>query len=275
MNINAEELIAHHARLVQARETFLLNHKASFIAVAQSTTALMHMTEQVAQQSRHDVNLRDSLAVALSIMRRSACSAFEALAQHEAHVAWFSVRPTIEAALVMGKWMDHFPHFSLWASPRTTKQLRTAYNKHFSGPGLISTCLPHSHVLRSALSAINTLFSHWNVDHLKRTAELREEPGHPGHIFVRWGASNDMITPHAYAFVHILAVVVEGTARMLTPKWIPAETDLSVLRHVEANFKDGVLKCAEQDPAAVEILVNLGGWPQKAFSTRKGNLSDR
>ncbi len=279
VNISEKEIkaiIEHHARLVQAREAFLLNHKATIMAVGHANSVLHDIMIAVGNQARHDRNLRDAIVVALSVMRRESTHALDAISQHEFHQAWFVMRPAVEAALVVGKWLDDFSFFTLWRSTNRSKAQQQDCNRAFMGKGLVSQSLPNAERIRLALKTINDKFSHWNLAHLLQTAELKKDASGLEGIFVRWGDDSESLKPHAYAFVHLLALVVESTASMLlTKNWIGSSDEYFVLRHVETEFEGAVRSCAATNNGATDTLIALGAWSRKVFEKtgRQGSPS--
>jgi hypothetical protein len=153
-----------------------------------------------------------SLVPFVLLMERQSMNAFELLSTYRSYEAWVLIRPALEAALYMGKWVDDPENAAIWS---TREDRRTEYIKTFTGKALVSQSLPRAPEINAVLTRLNDEFMHANEPYYTRhiTAERLSED----EIFlgVEYFDTEEDVEPHALAFLHLLAVLRDSVESML------------------------------------------------------------
>ena len=95
-------------------------------------------------------------------MQRQSFVALDALSSMQAYQAWVLLRPGLECALIMGKWMDDNANYHIWINRLQDPE---AYRTTYSGKKMVSRSLPRSRDLQQVLKAINDSFVHPNPEY--------------------------------------------------------------------------------------------------------------
>lgn len=140
-------------------------------AVEVSVRAFDGLAQQLRDGRDVNGNTHVSLGPLLFIFQRQAMAAYVALASNQAFVAWGLLRTGIEAALVIGKWVDDKANADVWSDRDAN---RKAYAALYQGKALQSAALPRSDRIQSALARINDLFLHPNRSYYYRHLELND-----------------------------------------------------------------------------------------------------
>lgn len=261
MASGADQVLAFRAMLEKNRQVFSLQHAYAYFAFFGVCEALDRVGRRL--QTGRDANGKShvSLLPFLLIVQRQSMNAFEALASCRSYEAWVLVRPAIEAALIMGKWVDDPENAAIWSSRETRK---TEYIKTFSGKTLISSSLPRASDIRAVLERLNDEFVHANEPYYSRHTSAEPLPG--GDIFLRlefFDESQD-IEPHALAFLHLMLIVADALDAMLAttlPATGPHKPAIGVL---ERELDERASRARAADPAHETTLDRLGLWLQAA-----------
>src|SRR5262249_30745099 len=110
----------------------------------------------------------------LMILGRQALNAFEAIAVFQSYQSWVLLRPSLESALIMGKWIDHPKNADIWKNRDKDKNAHQAYQKMYSGKGLLSKSLPDCQAIRDVLTRINDDFMHTNPRYYFRHTQISD-----------------------------------------------------------------------------------------------------
>ena len=120
-------------------------------------------------------------------MQRSARSAFDNLSAYQSCHAWIALRPFVEAALIMGKWVDDPQNATIWISRNAGKNARKQYQDAYSGDSLRSQHLPGSDTIRQVLSRIGDEFLQTNLHFYTHAMNFRKPtPGKPHCEWIPW-----------------------------------------------------------------------------------------
>jgi hypothetical protein len=162
-------------RYLEAREKNRELFAKAYSSVLQAFEVSVQGFALLAQQLRDGRDENGKSHVRLGpfffIMQRQVMAAYDALMSRQAYLAWVTVRPGVECALIMGKWIDDKANADIWSNRFDD---RAAYRKAYEGKGLESRALPRSVAIRKALSEINDLFVHPNPMYYYRHLELTD-----------------------------------------------------------------------------------------------------
>lgn len=139
----------------------------------------------------------------LLVMQRQAALAFDLLRAYQSFAAWAVLRPCLEAALVMGKWVDDPANAETWLR---RLEDRARYLKAYQGANILSVSLPRSADIRAALTRINDDLSHVNAAYVSARAQCvaTAEYEYRGVLYFD---RDDELQAHLYAMLHLLMVV--------------------------------------------------------------------
>lgn len=153
------------------RNVFLLNHSWAFHVYSQIDKNFDRLGYILSRGRDRNGNSHVSLIQFFLLMRRQAMNAFWALCSRQSFEAWVLLRPCLESALIVGKWIDDPAAAKVWEN---RKHDRESYKREYSGKRLRSRSLPHSDRIQSVLSQINDDFMHVNPDYYHRHIDVRE-----------------------------------------------------------------------------------------------------
>jgi len=100
------QILDYRAHVAFNREVFLLRYEHPFRTFCSIDGNFGILLQLVQSQRDPAGNSHISLAPFLMLMQRQSRSAFEALASDQSYQAWVLIRPAVEAALIIGKWVD-------------------------------------------------------------------------------------------------------------------------------------------------------------------------
>ena len=103
------------------------------------------------------------------LLQRQAYNAFEAVCVGQCHQTWLLIRPGIEGALIIGKWVDDVHNARIWEHREEDPE---SYRKAYSGKGLRSKSLPDAERIQTVLKTINDRFVHANISYYQRHLQV-------------------------------------------------------------------------------------------------------
>jgi hypothetical protein len=200
-----------------------------------------------------------SLAPLLMLMQRQAFVALDALSSMQAYQAWVLVRPGIECALIMGKWMDDVANHHIWAN---RFQNQRAYRDTYTGKALISQSLPRSADLQAVLRSINDSFVHPNPDYYTRHIGLTQLENGEVEVRLHFFDDHDMHWASVLALVHLLILTQHSLARMFQDRFVNIELDPDHfgLSGFEEQHRAQAASAAERGLRERYIVQHLGLW---------------
>jgi len=268
MNPN-DDILRYRAAISQNRETFLLNFKTEFAAFDQFDKLFPHFAAGFgAGQAPHQKSDMQLIPF-LPIMQRSARSAFDNLSAYQSCHAWIALRPFVEAALIMGKWIDDPQNATIWISRNAGKNARKLYQDAYSGDSLRSQRLPGSDTIRQVLSRIGDEFLQTNLHYYTHAITLTENNSRQNAL--RMDSMDDAgdHRAHIYAFLHLIWFVMHSLGRMLEGKF-GAKPEFRVdLGKMEQEFAPTVVAIARQNEVHRTVLTQLGLWPHSLLQPPK------
>lgn len=249
-------ILDYRAALGKNQDIFLLNHPYAFHAFGGLNDCFLQLGQRL--QTGRDKNRKTyvSFIPFLLPMQRQALSAFQALSSHQSYQAWVLLRPCLESALIMGKWVDNRKNVDIWKNRASDPK---AYRQAYSGKALRSAALPRAGDIQSVLSRINDDFMHLNRAYYSRHTEMRPAGESAHHLLVQYFDDDVDHQAHTYAFLHLMAVVLESMSGLLDGLFGPAAADCG-LRELEDLLRPGIAALAGEHPDRNSILVELGLW---------------
>jgi hypothetical protein len=250
-----DQILHYRSALAYNREVFLIEHGElvkAFSSIDENFCALIEVP-----RTMRDSNGKSyvSLIPFVLLLQRQSRAAFEAFAVHQSYQAWVLLRPGVEALLIVGKWVDDPANASIWENRKNDWK---SYQKAYSGPALKSKSLPWSDRIQAVLSKVNDDFVHANPDYYGR--HLTTGTGEPGYVtFMLQYFDDDILQEaHALAFLHLLLVMQEALATLLSRLFGVSVTFKAPLAQFRSKFGSRVVAVASQSEEAAVVLEKLG-----------------
>jgi hypothetical protein len=243
----------------ESRAWFFRQHAAvaaSFEVLNTSFDELGHCL-QVGRDSNNKTHL--SLAPLLLIGQRQAFLALDALASRQAYQAWVLLRPGVEAALVMGKWMEDLENYKIWNRRAADPN---AYRKAYTGKALVSSVLPRSSEIQESLKTINDLFLHPNPDYYMRHTAISEMADGVVELKLRFFDDDEFHWASILGMLHLMIVMQESLARMFGAKFVNLDVrpDRYGLSRFEAAHAGAAATAAKSDATVTTLIYDIGLW---------------
>lgn len=234
------------------RETSPEIHRAFEISVV----AFGRLADQLREGRDANGKTHVSLGPLFFIFQRQAMAAYVALATNQAFLAWGLIRPGVEAALVIGKWVDDKAHADVWSNRAAN---RKAYTELYQGKGLQSVALPRSAVIQGALSRINDLFLHPNPSYYYRHLELNNLADGATEMKLNFFDEPIDMAVGVLGILHLVVFVQAALAEMFANLFGCDRIEVG-LHSFEVNAGDWVRATMEQGPGIKAALIELGLW---------------
>lgn len=256
MNITDSDYYRYRNVLTQNRELFLLKFPNVFRDFVRLDMLFVKAAEISKLRNANKENNAGFIPL-VNVMRRQTVNAFESLACMQADQAWVIFRPAIEAALVMGKWMDNPSDCEVW---KNRHQHVKEYKDKFWGKGVVSHSLPRAADLRAVLTRINDEYMHLNCDYVNRSTIIRPIDRDNLSISIGYIESDNPHEAHLYSFLHVAAISLDAVTEMIAKDVGQPEANAVGLKHFEEVYQSLVSTLAKSDIAAKRILKDFGLW---------------
>jgi hypothetical protein len=207
-----DSVLEYRAALARNRDIFLIEHGGLLKAFSCVLENFEPMFERLSTARDLSGKSQVSLIPFVALLQRQVTAAFEAFASFQSFHGWVILRPGIEAALVVGKFVDDRKFFEIWVNRIAD---RKAYWNAFTGAGLISKSLPASASIQAVLSKVNDDFVHANPDYYSRHLELTEQGADHVSIAVTYFDDDVDHFAHTLAFLHLVLRIQESLAGLL------------------------------------------------------------
>lgn len=239
------------------RNIFLLNHGYAFHAFGalHDQSNLLGAMLQTGRDAQGNTYV--SFLSFLLLIQRQALSAFQMLWSHQSYQAWVLLRPAIESALIMGKWLDDPTNAKIWKARATD---RKRYAKTYTGTALRSKSLPRSEDLQKVLSRINDDFMHLNPAYFSRHSKVSDVDKGNVALLLHYFDDESDHQVHLLAFLHLVATLQDSLAEMLGARLINVSPPSPLVGELEGEMRDRVRKLVEEHPDRSPVLLQLGLW---------------
>src|SRR5438876_5102097 len=162
----------YFSTLSRARDTFLLNFGADYRRFEDLVNVLHSCWARLGTQRDAQRRSHAGLLLFSNILSRHTVLGFQALSSYQSFLAWLSLRPGLEALLILGKFADDPANARIW---RERERNRDAYQKAFQGKALTPKGLRDAEAFRQVLTRLNDNFTHPNPDFVYRDQSYRGE----------------------------------------------------------------------------------------------------
>jgi hypothetical protein len=191
----------------------------------------------------------------VTLMQRQATIAFDSLVKCQSYMAWVTLRPCIEAALIVGKWVDDPNNAKIWTD-RTSKP--TLYRNTYEGVKLRSKSLPNSDRIQTVLKLTNDDFMHTNMRYFLRHASRTSMP--TGEWFeIQFFDSGNEHQVHLYAILHLLFFIQDALLSMLTTLFTTVTMADVGLVEFETEFGATVNNWLRERPDDLRAIISERG----------------
>lgn len=202
-----------------------------------------------------------SLIPFLFLLQRQARTAFDVMSAKQSYQAWLLLRPGIEAALIIGKFVDDPNNAAVW---RNRDENRKTYQKTFTGEYLQSQSLSNSDQIQTVLKTINNRFVHVNPHYYQRHLTINRTEDTVNvrlNYFENDSLQNDSLqVVNALAFLHLLLVVQEALLALFNQLFGTNASLPSSLANLIHTYGERMKTFAEANMEYKAVLSDLGGW---------------
>lgn len=250
-----DAILRYRSVLAYNREVFLIEHGELVKALSSIDDNFSVFLDVLRTTRDPDRKSYVGLIPFVLLVQRQSRAAFEALTAFQSYLAWVLFRPGIEALLIIGKWVDDSANAIIWQNRREDWR---SYQNAYSGKALTSNSLPSSDRIQRVLSKVNDDFIHANPDYYSR--HLQMGTGDPGYVnFWLDYFDNDVLQEaHSIAFLHLLLVMQDALASLLTNLFAVPVTLVSPLALFREKFATRMTETASKSEEAAAILDLLG-----------------
>jgi hypothetical protein len=200
-----------------------------------------------------------SLAPFLLLMQRQSFVALDALSSMQAYQAWVLLRPGLECALIMGKWMDDIANYHIWINRLQDPE---AYRNTYSGKKTVSKSLPRSRDLQQVLKAINDSFVHPNPEYYARHITLNSLEAGETKVRLDFFDDHDVHWATVLALLHLLILTQASLAKMFDHRFVNVgiNPEHFGLAEFEAQHREQAVAAAANGIRERYIIRDLGLW---------------
>lgn len=249
--------LEYQSALTYNRRVFLIEHSdllKAFIAIDENFDTLIELPRTL--RDCHG-NSHVGLLPFLLLLQRQARTAFDGLITDQSYHAWLLLRPGIEAALIIGKWVDDPQNAKIW---QARYKDRSAYKKAYTGKALHSMSLPDSERIQTVLRTINDRFVHANEDYYRR--HLNVGPGDPGMVSVSLNYFEDdsLQVTNTFAFLHLLLLIQQALVTLFNRLFGVTRNLPSSVKLFRDRFGKRIDNFASENNECRMILEELGSW---------------
>jgi hypothetical protein len=254
----SNELIQYRSMLHQNGEIFLFNFKEEFAAFGETDRYFQKFAGIISTERMKNGKTLVGLIPLMIIMQRQYRNAFQNISVFQSYQAWVLVRPAIESALVMGKWLDDLSNFHVWKQHENNWK---DYQRIYQGKNLVSQSLPDSSNIQNVLKHINDNFMHTNPSYYRRHSEVVDVDEKNVGMFVTYTDDEQDHRAHLYAFLHLTLFILKSVGQMLSKSY-PEHLSFDVnLEKLQNFFCRRVNEIARSNSEHRKLLEELGLWP--------------
>ena len=200
-----------------------------------------------------------SLAPFLLLMQRQSFVALDALSSMQAYQAWVLLRPGLECALIMGKWLDDVGNYHIWLKRYEDPQ---AYQRAYSGKRMASRSLPRAKDLQQVLKAINDSFVHPNPEYYVRHMTVKSLEAGETELRLDFFDEHEFHWASVLGLLHLLIVTQVSLGKMLDDRFVNVgiEHEHFGLAGFEAQHGGQAAAVAAVGVRERHIIRDLGLW---------------
>lgn len=255
------EILHYRSLLAYNREVFLIEHPdliKAFATLDENFDAIFHLPKTLHDPDGHT---HISLLPFLLLIQRQARAAFEFFSTAQCYNGWVVVRPGLEAALIVGKWLDNAQNADIWSARNDDPN---TYSKTYSGKALRSKSLPRSDRLQATLSRINDGYVHANPDYYSRHLGTDHNDPDTVTISINYFDESPLQTTHTLAFLHLLITLQDSLMDMFNSLFAVSNVLPSTLAMFMESYETALKNTADTHAELRDILSDLGAWDATA-----------
>jgi len=255
--------VAELQKYIEARERNRDIFSRESAAVLQAFEVAIKASRQLgtALTTQRDVAGKTHVGLApfFLILERSTFAAFEALSANQAFQAWVSIRPGIESALIMGKWVKDPANAEIWT--RRSEDPKS-YQASFQGKELGKGALSRGSNIQSALRHINDQFLHPNPKYYHRHLGFHDREDGAVEMRLEFFDEPLDIAVGVLGLIHLVIVTQQSLAEMFATL-LPNLGQIDVaLASFEQNAGSWAKSTMAEGPYFEWALTEIGLWPK-------------
>lgn len=259
----SDQLIEYRSALHRNSEVFLFNYKEEFSAFGVTDQYFDNFCKVISVSHMENGKTLIGLIPLLLIMQRQYRNAFQSISVFQSYQSWVLLRPAIESALVMGKWLDDLSNFETWKDHQDNWK---NYQKIYQGKNLTSDSLPNSTDIQKVLKRINDDFMHTNPSYYRRHSQIIDIDEKTVYMFVSSNDDEQDHRAHTYAFLYLTLFILKQVGIMLSDKYKGQEIFTVNLDKLHDHFIGNARKIASNNDEHKKLLLDLGLWPRQSLN---------
>ncbi len=259
----SNQLIEYRSVLHLNSEVFLFNYKEEFAAFGVTDQYFEKFCNVISTSHMKNGKTLIGLIPLLLIMQRQYRNAFQSISVFQSYQSWVLLRPAIESALVMGKWLDDLSNFEVWKDHQDNWK---NYQKIYQGKNLISDSLPNSTDIQKVLKRINDDFMHTNPSYYRRHSQIVDIDEKNVFMYVDFNDSEQDHRAHTYAFLYLTLFILKQVGVMLSDKYEEQESFAVDLDRLHDCFIDNAREIANENEEYKKLLLEIGLWPNQSLN---------
>ena len=267
----SNQLLEYRSALHLNGEVFLFNYKDEFAAFGVTDQYFDMFMKTVS--TKHMINGKTLIGLIplLMIMQRQYRNAFQSISVFQSYQSWVLLRPAIESALIMGKWLDDLSNFDVWKRHQDNWK---NYQKIYQGKNLVSDSLPSSSDIQKVLKSINDDFMHTNPSYYKRHSQIIDLDKDTVGMFVNFTDDEQDHRAHVYAFLYLTIFILKRVGEMLSDRYEEKGNFTVNLDKLHDHFVKNARQIAAQDEEYKKLLLEIGLWPNKSLQPTAKDAAD-
>lgn len=191
-----------------------------------------------------------------NLLLRHVMFGFEHLSCYQSFLAWLTLRPGLEALLMIGKFVDDPANAKIWLEREIDTK---AYRQAFWGSALESKSLSMSAEFRQVLTRLNDEFMHPNPAFTYRDTTVRtDSTGHLVEVQF-FDVSAELHEAHILAYLNLLDVIVATSDSLVTALCGPRGSSSPVQQPYATKEQSRAIQLAK-NAVGKNIMVDLGLW---------------
>jgi hypothetical protein len=264
----SDQLIEYRSVLHLNGEVFLFNYKEEFAAFGFTDQYFDKFSKVISTKHMKNGKTLIGLIPLLMIMQRQYRNAFQSITVFQSYQSWVLLRPAIESALIMGKWLDDLNNFDVWIEHQDNWK---NYQKIYQGKNLVSDSLPNSAAIQSVLKRINDDFMHTNPSYYKRHSQIIDLDEQNVGMFVNFTDDEQDHRAHTYAFLYLTLFILKQVGLMLSDRYAEQTSFTVNLDKLHDHFASNAREIANRNEEYKKLLLELGLWPNQSLNQTGAN----
>ena len=253
----AHPLLEYRAARTYNREVAMLKLPGMFHAFTTMDETAERVSLILTEHRDRNGKTHVSLINFMLLLQRQARTAFDAFVEGQAYQGWLLFRPGLEAALIIGKWLDDPNNATIWKNRRNDWK---SYKQEYEGKALRSASLPGSDQLQSVLKRINDDFVHPNPDYVGRHIKVTKAGAKASNLWLMYFDDEPTVQVQLLAFLHLHLSVIDSLLTAYKKLFSGIDLMQSGLAEFETAFGPRVLELRKMLKNDARPLKDFGLW---------------